>query len=677
MSQSFCFSAMLGLVVQPLAPAFAADPTDYSKGELSAGDTAKSLPDVDKICESIDNALAGRFVGKDGKTELKTVLKPECANLSRSELAAKGTAACYTTMSERIASTCGSNCTDDQREKAITATCQSGAGNSDDSVGTYCAIHALSKTDTQTKSYCSAYQEAKKSQGSTSIVALLDTVAAGACWAEYLTMKKAADDFAQKKEAWKKDPAIDNPSGDRFVYDGAVGNLAPGSIGNMSICGGAALTASAGELFQTVKVLLGNHSGGDRHVNSNNNVVGKEGLLQNLPKVIEVIGSTTGSMIGARIGLCYYGKKMELWSGLCKGLGDVEEATIDKLSKRQTGVTLAQSTVKSTGAMYTSSEEAQCKEQTKAEIENAGKGVGFIGYKMDGMKNSASTGTTLANKCALGQFNGAKEALAYAQNDLHKVNTAYLARARMAHQAAIIYTGLAAMRVVAIGSAEVTKKKTTEILQSMFASGGGGISAAGTAMNGGGANLFTLTGNLGYTSVTHSGSGKSSAATASMTPESFMLPPSSAAEAAAQSLAKQVSKSAMDNAVASGAGGVAGMMASIAASAGGKDSRGEIASAVTSAFANIPKETGGYGGSSGGRAVSSSNGDSGGDLNLKSLFAGGGDAAQQASASGDMAFRELASEDDIWHSKNPKGNNLFQIVSDKYGTVQMKHSLGK
>lgn len=666
MSQAFCLSTVLSFVAQPLLPAFATDPIDYSRSGVSAGDTAKTLPDVDKICDAVDNALAGNFVGKDGKTELKTVLKPECANLSRAELAARGAGACYTTMSERISSACKGNCTDEQREKAITATCQSGAGNSDDAVGTYCAIHSLSKTDTQTKSYCTAYKEAKKAQGSTSIVALLDTVAAGACWAEYLSMKKAVKQYDIDLEKWRLDKNNIDPTGKDFRYTGAVGPMAPGSIMTMGICGGAALTASAGEIFQTVKVFLGNHSGGNKIVNSNNNVVGYDGILRNIPKTVEVIASSFLSLAGVRIGLCYYGKKIPIWKTMCDRLGDV--SGIDRKGLKASKETLDKAKADKDFA-ETARDGGKILSDAKLKYGNVNFSAAIIPSLTVALEGcTQSEADKAVNKCA--------KVLDEAGRAHETIKKAYVARARMAHQAAIVYTGLAAMRAVAIGAAEVTKSKTTTILQSMFASGNGGPTVAGTAMNSSGANLFSLTGSLGFTSETGSNSGRTSASTASASPESYMLPPSSAAEAAAQSLAKQISKSAMDNAASGGAAGVAGMMASIASAAGGKDMHDEISNAVKSAFANVPQESGGYGGSSGGRALSSSKSDSGGDLNLKSLFGGAGESAEQAAAGSDMAFRELASEDDIWHSKNPKGNNLFQMVSDKYGTVQMKHSLG-
>ena len=119
---------------------------------------------------------------------------------------------------------------------------------------------------------------------------------------------------------------------------------------------------------------------------------------------------------------------------------------------------------------------------------------------------------------------------------------------------------------------------------------------------------------------------------------------------------------------------MAGLVSSVAGSLGGGGASRDIQSAFATAFANLPKEEGGYGGSSGGKPMASKS-DGGADLNLKSLF-GAEEKEETSPGREDIAFRNIASEDDIWHSQNPKGNNLFQIVSDKYDSVQRKTQIG-
>ncbi len=110
------------------------------------------------------------------------------------------------------------------------------------------------------------------------------------------------------------------------------------------------------------------------------------------------------------------------------------------------------------------------------------------------------------------------------------------------------------------------------------------------------------------------------------------------------------------------------LVASVAAGMGENDG-GPIRAAMASVFANLPKDEGGYGGG-GGEKLATKGGDSGPDLNLKGLF---GDQAKDEAAGteNELAYRTIANED-IWHSQNPRGHNLFQIVSEKYETVQRK-----
>jgi hypothetical protein len=135
-----------------------------------------------------------------------------------------------------------------------------------------------------------------------------------------------------------------------------------------------------------------------------------------------------------------------------------------------------------------------------------------------------------------------------------------------------------------------------------------------------------------------------------------------------QNLARQIPNDKVEAAAAGGASGVAGLVSAIAPAAAD-----QIRAVTGNAYANLPKEDSGYSAGSGGKLASGKSDGGSGDLNLKGLF---GDQAKEESAVADneLAYRTLASED-IWHSQNPRGNNLFQIISVKYETVQRKSDL--
>jgi len=195
---------------------------------------------------------------------------------------------------------------------------------------------------------------------------------------------------------------------------------------------------------------------------------------------------------------------------------------------------------------------------------------------------------------------------------------------------------------------------------SVAAMGGGGVTNGNTAG-------FAPGAQSGFTSATGGGPNKN-AAVAAGTLEAFLFPPGSEHGEEMKQLASQIPQSQLEKAAEGGAAGIAGLIS--AASGGDPGTASEIHAAVSTAttqFANMPGEDGGYAGGGGKMA---SKGDSGGGdgLNLKGLF-GDGAKEEQAAASEDLAYRSLAS-DDIWHSKNPKGNNLFQIISDRYDTAQ-------
>jgi hypothetical protein len=87
------------------------------------------------------------------------------------------------------------------------------------------------------------------------------------------------------------------------------------------------------------------------------------------------------------------------------------------------------------------------------------------------------------------------------------------------------------------------------------------------------------------------------------------------------------------------------------------------------------EDGGGYKLGGGGGSKSGGSKEATPDLNLKALF-GGDEEKKEEGPSNELAFRSPAAEEDIWHSQNPKGNNLFQIISEKYDGAQRKSAVG-
>lgn len=243
-------------------------------------------------------------------------------------------------------------------------------------------------------------------------------------------------------------------------------------------------------------------------------------------------------------------------------------------------------------------------------------------------------------------------------------------RKDLALESAKIFTTLSAMRGVAMASAGATKRKASEILQSMFTGGSNHSTLAASGITTGGTGIFNLVGNGAY-SPTGETQPNQNAAIAAGSPESFLAPPGSAQNQAATELARRIPEKKLDEAVAGGSSGIGGLIGSTV-SGGDASDRAKIQGVAATAFANLPKEEGGYGGS-GGAKMASKGDAAAGDLNLKSLF-GAAEKEERTTTGGDLAYRAPAS-DDIWHSRNPKGNNLFQIISDRYDTAQRKDGL--
>jgi hypothetical protein len=409
-------------------------------------------------------------------------------------------------------------------------------------------------------------------------------------------------------------------------------------------CGGAAMAASLMELWQTASVLkkqknsyddskTPGHSGGSFVIDDSNNVHGRADLM----KALEITASTGLSASAFAMGMCYYNKDKN--KGLCKTFASMAGGNSKNAQKIQDGA-------------------------SKRFYKEGGKT--YIGYDEDiGMVRV----DVADNQKAKDAFNTA--------NDANGANQA-AAQMNLAMQTAIVFTSLAAMRGVAYSSANKTKGKVTDLLQSMF----------GNNQNGSG-----VTGNLGGTPVTafigpggssyQSGSGdgtKTSGATAAAGPsEAFLVPPGSALNAKATEVASRMPPSLLSSAGNSGSDFAKAITGATQAAGGSNPGMlADIQSRSASIFANLPPAEGGYssGGAGGGKLADGGKG-SDGDLNLKSLFGqNGGGEDHPIGDSGEVAFRGPAAEEDIWHSQNPKGNNLFQIVSDRYDTMQRRVGMG-
>jgi hypothetical protein len=246
-------------------------------------------------------------------------------------------------------------------------------------------------------------------------------------------------------------------------------------------------------------------------------------------------------------------------------------------------------------------------------------------------------------------------------------------RIDVAHSSAMMLSALAAIRGTSLGVAKHTQKQAKTILQSIFTSqSGGGTPLGGTAISYVPTGIFQTSGSSAFTPTNQTPAVQ--AATAENTsPEKFLVPPGSALANTVQPVAANLSPEALEGAASGGASGIGGLIASTADAMGAKDT-GPIRSALSSIFANLPKDDGaGYTGGGSAKSLAKGGG-GGGDLNLKSLFGGGDKEGGTAAAAPALAFRGLAS-DDIWHSKNPKGNNLFQIISERYDTAQRTRDL--
>ncbi len=616
----------LAFISTGIAPAFAGDPLDSPN--IHTGDTAPTVPEVGRICEVLRNASEGRFIGKDGKDI--TFTHPSCTAKSRRErnaagatgIAADGTTpiACQQSVTSLTAAYSG-----EERAKKIDELCKNGSGSLNQEAAAYCVLRTVAQTGQATQ-YCEAYESADKAQKGTTVTLALDVAAAVICWSEYLTYKAASAAAA----------------GGSGVVSAA------GSMGHLKgACGGAALAAGMGELVQTASVLIGKkNSSGDLKIDSDHNVQDKK----NLAKVLEVIASSALSLKALQIGVCYYSQNKDL--PLCRG------TTLGKHAKKiQTQTETCAGNFKSSLAeKYLSPSE-----RSELETEIA---------KANETKSCTRRVSELVDKV---MSKADRKELAQAEHLDANMRDENIAKAELAHQAAILFTGLAVMRGSALTTAASTKKKSKEILQSMFQPNGEGAPLGLSGMGNVQQNIYAATG--GSTYVPPGAMPVRAGAVSREAPEAFMLPNGSPIAAKSERLGSQIPPSRLEEAAAAGASGIGGMIASAATAAGAKGNLSEIRSVTSTMFANLPQDlSGGYAGG-GGRSVAAKGTKESSDMNLKSLFGAEEGGEGEAQGAPELTYREPAGED-IWHSKNPKGHNLFQIVSDKYDTVQRKSAVG-
>lgn len=465
--------------------------------------------------------------------------------------------------------------------------------------------------DGQSLKYCEANKAAAAAQKGLRWILALDVAAAGVCWAEYFVTKSQ-------------------------MATGGLKASGLSAAGQSGACGGVAMAAGMGELAQTIKVVTsGKKSAGKYKVDSNNNVEKRDGFWT----AIELVMSAGMSLKAIQIGVCYYNKE----HAICKG---VQERTAARGEKKPG--------TKAYG-------------EKQAETRTTAKNLGETGSDL------AKKGEEWNSPIVAGVGNTMKQS-SEQMKKLADQNDKMYQRMEMARQAGMIFTALSAMRGVAIMSAAKTKKQTEALLQSMLQNDGG-PSFGTSGMSGSGNGLFSAVEGSGFASTSNQPNQSSVTAMPPGSIESFLSPPGSPISNQAGNIARQIPDSKLDDAAEGGAGGLGGMIASVASASGAKGDLSEIRSAMHSAFANLPKEEGGYGGSGGGKPLASK-GDAGGDLNLKSLFGAGEKEGETSEGRTDIAFRDPAAEEDIWHSQNPSGNNIFQIISEKYDRVQRKSAVG-
>lgn len=492
------------------------------------------------------------------------------------------------------------------------ALCAGQKGKISKTVETYCTLRTIAASS-QAMQYCEAWNSADKAQSGVRRTLGFDIGAAGICFGEYAAMK-----------------------------------MSQGSNYKGFACGGAAMAASMMELVQTASILkkykdkyddktASGNSAGAYKVDDSNNVVNRGAL----GKALEITASSTLSASAFMIGVCYYNKDKS--GGLCDKFASADQRkdAVDSKSKA-----LAEKQGGQAGAM-----------------------AGYSAY----MQGKNATG--IMADYATAKSNKIDQLSKSNRNDVNQ----QMANEQLALKAGLVFTALAGIRGISLASAASVKSKVQDLLQSMFDPSNNTTTMSPTGLGTSSLpNLFASTAN-NYNATNNNG-GNKSAVTASPNPDdsAFLAPPGGPLANQAQSLAAKLPSSAIDSAGSGSGAGLGGAITSAAMAAGVKDSDllNQIRGQANSIFANLPKEEGGYnGGGGGGRGLASKK-DTGDGLNLKSLFGGG--EAEEKSAAGrtDVAFQGMGKADDIWHSQNPRGNNLFQIISDQYDNVQRKSSVG-
>ncbi len=653
-SQSVCLllAASLCLPVTRSAQA-GTDPLDSPN--INTGDTAPALPQIGRICEVLRNAKSGNFIGKD-KNPI-TFTNPACAAKSRRERNALGAMGADQRACQLPVNELTKGMSEEKRAVEIDNLCKNGSGTLNQEAAAYCTLRTVSQTGQATE-YCEAYENAEKAQKGTTVTLALDTAAAGICWAEYLSMQALIAEINAAKAAGRP-PNL-------------TGKMGAGSILNSGACGGAAMAASLGEFVHTASIVIGGKkSGGEFKIDSDGNVKDKKSL----GKVLEVFLSSGLSMKGLQLGICYYGAAK--FPKICQGMNNYAQLAggstkAKDVAKQRTATANAR---KNFDAAYQGELDAEGRvTEAKGRYDHAAanlKGTDDTSYIQE--RNLELKGAQAAARASEEKLAEAYSAKMDAEAKLQTHYEAIKARANLAKQAAMIFTGLAAMRGAALTSAATTMKKSKEILQSMFTPNGEGAPLGMSGLGNVQQNIYAATG--GGTYVPPGAMPVRAGAVSSGSPEAFMLPNGSAIASQAERLGAQIPRTKLEEAAAGGASGIGGMIASAATAAGAKGNLSEIRSVTSTMFANLPQDTGGGYAGGGARSVASTGGKEGGDLNLKSLFGGEGGGEGEAQAAPELAYREPANED-IWHSQNPKGHNLFQIVSDKYDSVQRKSAVG-
>ena len=689
---------VLAIVLAVPPTAFAGDLGGISAGSVSTGDTAKAVPSVKTMCGAIDSSLNGDFAKKGFMS-----VKPECESKS---LRQRMTSACQTDRSAELA-----NLTGDARQAKLDEFCAGGATSLTGDNATYCAIRNAAKGG-QAKQYCEAYREADKATQGILITTTLDVAAAGICWAEAMTMKDLRTKLGNAKD---KQQAALKACADALIADKTNPNppacakdktklpfeaqkvMGPGSIFNESICGGAAMAAGLGELVQTARMFSGNHLAGDSRIDAGNNVQDRGALL----KTVSAVAGGLLSLKGIQLGICYYAKGKRgadgivAPPGLCANINDADalvgaNRSVSELNRNIANVKQAakldqdRANADRNNSLGMSNDDLSSRGSV-VDSPNGGKtfvqaGTDSVGTTQDaerqvdktGNVNKAVQGITALNNTQTSTNAIDPRRIAEYRKNISDIGAAFAARANLAHQSAFIFSALTAIRGASLLAANGTKTKAEGILQTMFQGGNGTLSMGAATGGGGSTGIFASPGTSSFAATAGTQAVKSSAMAAG-SPESFLLRPGSPTANIAEQLGSQIPAKKLEDAATAGASGRGGLVASVASGLGARDTT-EIHGAMASMFANLPKDDGaGYTGG-GGKSLAKSGGDTGGDLNLKSLFGGGDKEEHAGAAAPGLSFRGPAS-DDIWHSQNPKGNNLFQIVSDRYDNTIRRQDL--